>query len=286
MASISSFPSLVSHKTPFIIVLAGSIVSLGPQWRNCISSYIDPLAKRLSEENYSRSLARMQLAYSQAHSALIIDPAYPVVGHDEEENIMIVEDSPDIAAFWSYMSVIKIIDDVQTSHPNEFSFFLWHVVAGQYGSWDPKWDIVCGELMKRDVNLSMVLLDDCPIFVQLFNAISPASSHITPWFPTFSPYHRFLLSGFVPPGELGETAWDSPFESPTHGTQNPDDQWAGPPLPLYAGSDVHAQVPAIAPFPYPYEGPQASSSAAVQNQPHLNPNNMSVPESQGPAPMD
>jgi hypothetical protein len=83
-----------------------------------------------------------------------------------------------------------------------------------------------------------------------------------------------------------ETAWDSPFESPTHGAQYPDNQWAGPPLPLHAGSDVHAQVPAIAPFPYPYEGPQASSSAAVQSQPHLNPNNMSVPESQGPAPTD
>jgi hypothetical protein len=52
----------------------------------------------------------MQLvAYSQVHPALIIDPAYPVVGHDEEENIMIMEDSTGIAAFCSYMSVIKVL---------------------------------------------------------------------------------------------------------------------------------------------------------------------------------
>jgi hypothetical protein len=54
MASTSSFPPLpvVSHKIPVIIVLAGSIVTLGPAWRNCVSFYIDPLVKRLSEENH------------------------------------------------------------------------------------------------------------------------------------------------------------------------------------------------------------------------------------------
>lgn len=53
------------------------------------------------------------VAYSQVHPALI-DPVYSVVGHDEEENIItddvIIKDSPDNAAFWGYMSVIKVLD--------------------------------------------------------------------------------------------------------------------------------------------------------------------------------
>jgi hypothetical protein len=57
MASTSSFPSLVSHRTPVIIVLAGSIAALGPHWRDCISSCTDPLVKRLSEENYSHPVS-------------------------------------------------------------------------------------------------------------------------------------------------------------------------------------------------------------------------------------
>jgi hypothetical protein len=82
-----------------------------------------------------------------------------------------------------------------------------------------------------------------------------------------------------------ETAWDTPSELPAHGTRYPDDQWAAPPCSQHAGSDVYAQVP-IVPFPNPYGGPQASSSAAVQSQPHLNLDNMTVPEAQGLAPMD
>jgi hypothetical protein len=42
----------------------------------------------------------------------------------------------------------QIIDDLQMRHPNEFSFFLWHVVAGPHGSWDPNWEFVSGELKK------------------------------------------------------------------------------------------------------------------------------------------
>jgi len=57
MASTSSLTPQVSRKTLVAIVLAGSIVTLGPQWRNCISSYIDPLVKRLSEENYSHPVS-------------------------------------------------------------------------------------------------------------------------------------------------------------------------------------------------------------------------------------
>jgi hypothetical protein len=83
-----------------------------------------------------------------------------------------------------------------------------------------------------------------------------------------------------------EPACDFPSEFLAHGTPYSDDQWAGPSYSTQAGSDVDAQVPAIASLPYPYEGPQASSSAAVQSQPHLNPNNMSVPEAQGLAPID
>ena len=52
MVSTSPFPPQVSHKTLVAIVLAGSIVTLGPHWRNCISSYVNPLVKRLGEENY------------------------------------------------------------------------------------------------------------------------------------------------------------------------------------------------------------------------------------------
>ena len=50
--------------------------------------------------------------YSQVHPALI-DPVHSVVGHDEEGNIVtdrvIMEDSPDTAAFCGYMSVIKVL---------------------------------------------------------------------------------------------------------------------------------------------------------------------------------
>jgi hypothetical protein len=52
MASTFFFPPSVPRKTPVAIVLAGSLVALGPHWRNLISYYTDPLVKRLSEENY------------------------------------------------------------------------------------------------------------------------------------------------------------------------------------------------------------------------------------------
>ena len=52
------------------------------------------------------------VAYSQVHPALI-DPVHSVVGHDEEGNIVtdrvIMEDSPDNAAFCGYMSVVKVL---------------------------------------------------------------------------------------------------------------------------------------------------------------------------------
>jgi hypothetical protein len=82
------------------------------------------------------------------------------------------------------------------------------------------------------------------------------------------------------------TAWDSPSELPAHGTQYPDYQWAAQPFLQHAGSEVYAQAPAIAPFLDLYGSPQASGSAAVQSQPHLNLNNMFVPDTQGLAPMD
>ena len=82
------------------------------------------------------------------------------------------------------------------------------------------------------------------------------------------------------------TTWDSPSELPAHGTRYPDDQWVAPPFLQHAESDVCAQDPGIAPFLNPYGSPQASSSASVQSQPHLNLNNMFVPDAQGLAPMD
>jgi hypothetical protein len=52
------------------------------------------------------------VVYSQVHPASI-GPVYSVVGHDEEGNIVtdhvIMEDTPDNAAFWGYMSVIKVL---------------------------------------------------------------------------------------------------------------------------------------------------------------------------------
>jgi hypothetical protein len=48
----------------------------------------------------------------------------------------------------------------------------------------------------------------------------------------------------------------------------------------------YAQGPALVPFLNPYGSPQASGSAAVQSQPHLNLNNMFVPDAQGLALMD
>jgi hypothetical protein len=82
------------------------------------------------------------------------------------------------------------------------------------------------------------------------------------------------------------TAGNSPCEWPAPETQYlDDDQCAVPTFSQHAGSDIYAQDPAIAPSLNPYEGSQASSSIAMQNQPHLNPDNMSVPEAQGPAPM-
>jgi hypothetical protein len=56
MASTLLSSPQVSRKT-IAIVLAGSIVTLGPHWRNCISTYVDPLFKRLSEENYSHPVS-------------------------------------------------------------------------------------------------------------------------------------------------------------------------------------------------------------------------------------
>src|SRR6266576_1750326 len=73
------------------------------------------------------------------------------------------------------------------------------------------------------------------------------------------------------------TAWNS-SELSAHGTRYPDDQWAAQPFLQHAVSDVYAQVPAIPPFLNPYGDPQASSSAAMQSQPHLNLNNMFVPD--------
>jgi hypothetical protein len=82
------------------------------------------------------------------------------------------------------------------------------------------------------------------------------------------------------------TAWDSPSEFPAHGTQYPENQWAPPPFPQHAGSDIYAQGPAITPFLDPYGDPQASSLAAVQSQLHLDQNNTTVPEARGFAPTD
>jgi len=52
------------------------------------------------------------VAYSQVHPDLF-DPVYSVVGHDEEGNIVtdrvIMEDSPDLAAYCGYMSVIEVL---------------------------------------------------------------------------------------------------------------------------------------------------------------------------------
>ena len=53
------------------------------------------------------------VAYSHVCPALI-DPVYhSVVGHDEEGNVItddvIVDASPDVAAFYGYMSVIKVL---------------------------------------------------------------------------------------------------------------------------------------------------------------------------------
>jgi hypothetical protein len=52
MASTFFSPPSVSRKTPVAIVLAGSIVALGPHGRNLISYYTNPLFERLREENY------------------------------------------------------------------------------------------------------------------------------------------------------------------------------------------------------------------------------------------
>jgi hypothetical protein len=82
------------------------------------------------------------------------------------------------------------------------------------------------------------------------------------------------------------SAWNSPSELPAHGTRFPDDQWAAARFSQHAGLDVYAPVPAIVPFHSPYGEPQASSSAAVQSQPHLNLNLTSVPDAQGLALMD
>jgi len=52
------------------------------------------------------------VAYSQVHPTLI-DPVHSVVGHDEEGNIVtdpvIMEVSPDLAAYCGYMSIIEIL---------------------------------------------------------------------------------------------------------------------------------------------------------------------------------
>ena len=52
------------------------------------------------------------VAYSEVHPDLI-GPVYSAVGHDEEGNIVpdrvIMEDSPDLAAYCGYMSVIKVL---------------------------------------------------------------------------------------------------------------------------------------------------------------------------------
>lgn len=78
--------------------------------------------------------------------------------------------------------------------------------------------------------------------------------------------------------------WVSPSELPANGTR--DDQWAAPPFSQHAGSDVYARGPAMVPFLNRYGGPQASSSNAVQNQPHPSLDNVFVPESLGHARVD
>ena len=78
--------------------------------------------------------------------------------------------------------------------------------------------------------------------------------------------------------------WDPPFELPAHGTR--DDQWAAPPFSQHAGSDVYARGPAMVSFLNHYGGPQASSSNAVQSQPHPSLNYVFVTEALGPARVD
>jgi hypothetical protein len=83
--------------------------------------------------------------------------------------------------------------------------------------------------------------------------------------------------------------WNPPCELPAHETRHPeDDQWVVSTFTFsqHEGSEVCAQVPAIAPLPNPYEDPLASSLIAAQSQPHRDLNNMSVPEAQGLDPMD
>lgn len=52
------------------------------------------------------------MAYSQVHPALIDPVYYSVVGHDEDGDVtdpVIIEDSPDNAAYCGYVSVIEVL---------------------------------------------------------------------------------------------------------------------------------------------------------------------------------
>lgn len=93
-----------------------------------------------------------------------------------------------------------------------------------------------------------------------------------------SPYDFHSLRNFLPVPLV--TAWDFASELPAsaHETRFPDDPSH---FSQHAGSDVHAQDPVMVPFPNPYGGPQASSSAVAEDQPHLDDlYNMFVPGSQ------
>lgn len=80
------------------------------------------------------------------------------------------------------------------------------------------------------------------------------------------------------------TPWDFPSQLSTHETEYSDGEWTAQYLSQHTGLDFYTQDPPIVPF---FNGGlDLSGSAAVQNQPHPNLNNMSAPEARGLVPME
>ena len=103
------------------------------------------------------------------------------------------------------------------------------------------------------------------------------------------PYDLHSLCNNAATGSLAPliAVLHSPHISAAHGTQYmTDGQWLGPPIYQCTGSGSHMHVPATGPVLNWHEGPQSSSPAAVQTQPHFDSTtDMHVPGAQGFAPV-
>ncbi|KAH9995777.1 hypothetical protein BJV77DRAFT_1066144 [Russula vinacea] len=277
--------SPVSYKTPLIFALVRSVGDgRQTEWLNFVRGFTYTRLNRLTGGNLPRRQTNIQFITYCRGSLVSVFPSH-ILGGDDVVEVIPFDDTTtqDTVALFGYETIIKVIEGFQKGpkqDPNEqFSYHLWHIAAGEYphfdvspGPWDPEWNLAYSELMRAslDIDLSMMLINPCPNFRQMFSSLSYIIE-----FRAFCyrrgnalPYDLHSLCNNAATGSLAPliAVLHSPHISAAHGTQYMTDA-TGPVLNWH-------------------EGPQSSSPAAVQTQPHFDSTtDMHVPGAQGFAPV-